>query len=86
MLAGLMDPLTMAGAWAGAMLAIAALTKLLYAGFLKAVKVAIREELSRVWKDQDEIEQRLTALELSMQFILKEIEALRQMLEARADR
>jgi hypothetical protein len=81
-----MDPLTMAGAWAGAVLAIAALSRLLYAGFLKAVKVAIREELSRVWKDQDEIETRLSALELSMQYIRAEIEALRQMMQAHVDR
>ena len=76
----------MAGAWAGAVLAIAALSRLLYAGFLKAVKVAIREELSRVWKDQDEIETRLSALELSMQYIRAEIEALRQMMQAHVDR
>ena len=81
-----MDPLTMAGAWAGAVLAIAALSRLLYAGFLKAVKVAIREELGRVWKDQDEIEHRLTALETAMQFIRKEIEALRQMMQDHVDR
>jgi hypothetical protein len=80
------DPLTMAGAWAGAVLAIAALSRLLYAGFLKAVKVAIREELGRVWKDQDEIEHRLTALETAMQFIRKEIEALRQMMQDHVDR
>ena len=76
----------MLGAWAGAILAIAALSRLLYAGFLKAVKVAIREELSRVWKDQDEIETRLSALELSMQYIRAEIEALRQMMQAHVDR
>jgi chaperonin cofactor prefoldin len=76
----------MAGAWAGAVLAIAALSRLLYAGFLKAVKVAIREELGRVWKDQDEIEHRLTALETAMQFIRKEIEALRQMMQDHVDR
>jgi hypothetical protein len=80
------DPLTMAGAWAGAVLAIAALSRLLYAGFLKAVKVAIREELSRVWKDQDEIEHRLSALETSMQLIRSEIEAIRKMMQDHVDR
>lgn len=76
-----MDPLVMAGAWAAAILSIAALARLLYHGFIRAVKAAIREELARVWKDQDEIEQRLTALELSMQFIRQQIEQLRQMME-----
>jgi hypothetical protein len=76
-----MDPLVMAGAWAAAVLSIAALARLLYHGFIRAVKAAIREELARVWKDQDEIEQRLSALELSMQFIRQQIEQLRQMME-----
>ena len=71
----------MAGAWAAAVLSIAALARLLYHGFIRAVKAAIREELARVWKDQDEIEQRLSALELSMQFIRQQIEQLRQMME-----
>lgn len=71
----------MAGAWAAAILSIAALARLLYHGFIRAVKAAIREELARVWKDQDEIEQRLSALELSMQFIRQQIEQLRQMME-----
>jgi hypothetical protein len=80
-----MDPLVMAGAWAAAVLSIAALGRLLYHGFLRAVKIAIREELSRVWKDQDEIEHRLSALELSMQFIRHEIEELRKMMQAHVE-
>ena len=76
-----MDPLVMVGAWSAALLSIAALSRLLYHGFIRAVKAAIREELGRVWKDQDEIEQRLSALELSMQFIRQQIEQLRQMME-----
>ena len=76
-----MDPLVMAGAWAAALLSIAALARLLYHAFIKAVKAAIREELARVWKDQDEIERRLSALELSMQFIRQQIEQLRTMME-----
>ena len=71
----------MAGAWAAALLSIAALLRLLYHGFIRAVKSAIREELARVWKDQDEIEKRLSALELAMQFIRQQIEDLRMMME-----
>jgi len=80
-----MDPLIMAGAWAGALLAIIALGRLAYHGFLKAVKAAIGEELDRVWKDQDEIEQRLSALELSMQFVRQQLEELRAMMQAHVD-
>jgi hypothetical protein len=75
-----MDPLVMTGAWAGAILAILGVTRVLYHGFLKAVKSAIREELDRVWKDQDEIEQRLDALERSMQFVRDQLARLEQMM------
>ena len=70
----------MTGAWAGAILAILGVTRVLYHGFLKAVKSAIREELDRVWKDQDEIEQRLDALERSMQFVRDQLARLEQMM------
>jgi hypothetical protein len=75
-----MDPLVMTGAWAGAILAILGVTRVLYHAFLKAVKSAIREELDRVWKDQDEIEQRLDALEKSMQFVRDQLARLEQMM------
>jgi hypothetical protein len=75
-----MDPLVMVGAWAGAILAIAGVMHLLYHAFLRAVKSAIREELGRVWKDQDEIEHRLDALELSMKFMRQQLERLEQMM------
>jgi hypothetical protein len=75
-----MDPLVMTGAWAGAILAILGVTRVLYHGFLKAVKSAIREELDRVWKDQDEIEHRLDALERSMQFVRDQLERLERMM------
>jgi len=80
-----MDPLIMAGAWAAALLSLGALLRGVYTLFLKAVRSAIREELGRVWKDQDEIENRLSALELSMQMIRKEIEALREMMQAHVE-
>jgi len=80
-----MDPVLMVGAWAGALLAISALGRVLYHAFVRAVKVAIREELGRVWKDQDEIEQRLSALELSVQFVRQQLEDLRAMMQAHVD-
>jgi hypothetical protein len=77
-----MDALTMAGAWAGALLAIVTLTRMAYLGLVKAIRMLLREELSRVWKDQDEIEQRLSALEASLVFIREQIEQLREMMQA----
>lgn len=77
-----MDPVIMAGAWAAAVLSIAALLRGTYFLFIKAVKAAIREELSRVWKDQDEIEKRLTALELAVAYIREQVEVLAGMMQA----
>jgi hypothetical protein len=77
----LMDQLVMVGAWAGALLAIAALLRGAYTLFIKAVKVAIREELSRVWKDQDEIERRLSAVETSLGYIRQQVEAITLMMQ-----
>ena len=71
----------MAGAWAAAALSIAALARLLYHAFLKAVKVAIRQELDRVWTDQDQIEQRLSQLETSLHYIKQQVEALTLMMQ-----
>jgi hypothetical protein len=76
-----MDPVLMAGAWAAAMLSVAALLRGIYHLFIKAVKAAIREELARVWTDQDHIEQRLTALETSLHYIKQQVEALTLMMQ-----
>jgi F0F1-type ATP synthase membrane subunit b/b' len=81
----IVDPVLMVGAWAAALMAIIGLGRILYHAFVKAVKVAIREELGRVWKDQDEIEQRLSALELSVQFVRQQLEDLRAMMQAHVD-
>jgi hypothetical protein len=75
-----MDPLLMVGAWAGAVLAVAAVGRLAYHGWVRAIRSVLREELGRVWKDQDEIEQRLHALELSMKFMREQLDRLTQMM------
>jgi hypothetical protein len=80
-----MDPVLMAGAWAGAILTMAALLRGIYTLFVKAVKVAIREEMARMWTDQDHIEQRLTALETALGYIKEQVEALTAMMQAHID-
>ena len=77
-----MDPLLMVGAWAGALMAIAGLLRGLYTLFLKAVKAAIREELSRMRTDQDHIEERLDALERAMHYLRQQVDALTVMMQA----
>ena len=76
-----MDPLMMAGAWAGAVLTLIALGKALQVGAVKVITGIFRTELQRVWVDMDDIENRLSALEMSMQFIRQQIEELRRMME-----
>jgi hypothetical protein len=77
-----MDPVLMAGAWATAILAMGALLRGVYTLFVKAVKVAIREEMARMWTDQDHIEQRLTALETALTYIKEQVEVLTAMMQA----
>jgi hypothetical protein len=74
------DSLMTIGSSAAAIIAISGAFRVFYTLFLKAVRAAIREELARVWQDQDDIEQRLSALELAMQFIREQLDDLRQMM------
>lgn len=76
-----MDPLVMVGAWAGALLAILGVGAAAWKAFVKAVEAVIATSIGRVWRDMDDIERRLSALELSMQFIREQIEELRQMMQ-----
>jgi F0F1-type ATP synthase membrane subunit b/b' len=76
-----MDPLTMLGMWAGALLALIALGTAAWKAFVKAVQAVIATSIGRVWKDMDDIEQRLSALELSMQFVREQLEELRRMMQ-----
>jgi len=80
-----MDPVLMAGAWAAAVLSVAALLRGIYTLFLKAVKAAIREEMARMWTDQDHIEQRLTALEMALAYVREQVDMLTKMMQAHID-
>jgi hypothetical protein len=77
-----MDPLLMAGAWAAAVMAIVGAGGLGWRAFVKAVRAVIREELARVWKDQDDIEARLSALELALQFVRGQLDRVERMMLA----
>ena len=77
-----MDPLLMVGAWAGAILALVALSTAAWKAFVTAVEAVIATSIGRVWKDMDDIEKRLSALELSLQFVREQLEELRRMMQA----
>ena len=71
----------MVGAWAGALLALIALGTAAWKAFVKAVEAVISTSIGRVWKDMDDIEKRLSALELSLQFVREQLEELRRMMQ-----
>ncbi|HEY7823264.1 MAG TPA: hypothetical protein VIG24_10535 [Acidimicrobiia bacterium] len=77
-----MDPVLMVGAWAGALLAVAGAGRLLWKAFVRAVESVISTSIGRVWRDMDDIEARLSALELSLQFVREQLEELRRMMQA----
>jgi F0F1-type ATP synthase membrane subunit b/b' len=77
-----MDPLTMLGMWAGALLALIGLGTAAWKAFVKAVEAVIAQSIGRVWKDMDDIESRLSALEISLQFVREQLEELRRMMQA----
>ena len=77
-----MDSLVMLGAWAGAVLALIALGTAAWKAFVTAVEAVISTSIGRVWKDMDDIEKRLSALELSLQFVREQLEELRRMMQA----
>ena len=77
-----MDPLLMVGAWAGAILALVALSTAAWKAFVTAVEAVVSTSIGRVWKDMDDIEKRLSALELSLQFVREQLEELRRMMQA----
>ena len=76
-----MDPLLMVGAWAGAILALVALGTAAWKAFVTAVEAVISQSIGRVWKDMDDIEKRLSALEISLQFVREQLEELRRMMQ-----
>ena len=76
-----MDPLLMVGAWAGAILALVALMTAAWKAFVTAVEAVIATSIGRVWKDMDDIERRLSALEISLQFVREQLEELRRMMQ-----
>ena len=76
-----MDPLLMVGAWAGASLAVIALGTAAWKAFVTAVEAVIATSIGRVWKDMDDIERRLSALEISLQFVREQLEELRRMMQ-----
>ena len=80
-----MDPLLMAGAWGAAIIALAGAARLLWKTFVAAVEGVISTSMNRIWRDMDDIEKRLTQVELTLQFVREQLEELRRMMQAHVD-
>jgi uncharacterized protein (UPF0212 family) len=75
-----MDPLTMAGAWAGALLALLAVARVSWKAFERAVRNILREEIQRVHRDMDDIETRFERLEAALEALQQAVTELRLMM------
>ena len=75
-----MDPVLMAGAWAGAILALVGVGRLAWKAFVAAVEAVIEKAIGRVWTDMDHIESRLDRLEQQVNELREQVSALRDLL------
>lgn len=76
----------MAGAWAAALLSIAAIIKLVANAVVRGIRSIFQQELQRVWRDMDDIEARLSALEASLQYLRQQVEELRRLMQQLSDK
>ena len=82
-----MDPVLMAGAIAASILSVLALARAAWKAFEKAVRSILRDEIQRVHRDMDDIEQRFERLEAALVALQQAVSELRQMMfEHVADR
>jgi septal ring factor EnvC (AmiA/AmiB activator) len=52
---------------------------------VRGIRSIFQQELQRVWRDMDDIEARLSALEQSLQYLRQQIEQLRTMMQAHVE-
>lgn len=76
----------MAGAWAAALLSIAAISRLIAQAVVRGIRSIFQQELQRVWRDMDDIEARLSALEASVQYLRQQVEELRRLMQQLSDK
>jgi hypothetical protein len=82
-----MDPLLMAGAWAGALLAIAGASRLIYNGAVRGIRGVVHDEMKVLWVDMQaaedrfgEIERRLDRFELALTEMREKLDRLTELL------
>jgi len=75
-----MDPLLMVGAWAAALLAVVGAVRMAWRTFERAVRSILRDEIQRVHRDMDDIEERFGRLEAAVEALREAVAELRQMM------
>ena len=81
------DPLMMFGAWAAALVSIAAASRLVYNGMVRGVRAVVRDEVKAIWVDMQaaedrfgEVEQRLDRLEAALDDLRQKLDRLTDLL------
>ena len=81
-----MDPLMMWGAWAAALVSLAAAGKLFLNAFVKATKAAVSEEFRKIWRELDESEkwhhERFSKFEAALEALREQVQRLEKMMQA----
>jgi len=83
-----MDPVVMAGAWAAAVVSVAAAGKIFLIAFTKATRSVVNEEFRKVWRDLDESDrwhqERFTKFEQCLEELRVQISSLETRLQDHA--
>ena len=81
-----MDPILMAGAWAAAVVSLAAAGKIFLIAFTKATRAVVNEEFRKVWRDLDESDrwhqERFSSFEKALEELRQQVHRLEQMMQA----
>ncbi len=76
----------MVGAWAAAVLAVAAAGKLFFNAFIKATRLAVSEEFEKVWKELNESDrwhqERFSAFERALDELRQQVARLEAMMQS----
>ena len=80
-----MDPLMMWGAWAAALVSLAAAGKLFLNAFVKATKAAVSEEFRKIWRELDDSEkwhhERFSKFEAALEALREQVQRLEKMMQ-----
>jgi hypothetical protein len=79
----------MVGAWAAAVLAMAAAGKLFFNAFIKATRLAVSEEFEKVWKELNESDQwhqeRFSKFEMALNELRLQVARLERLMQEHID-